>query len=371
MACRGSSRSTSRASRRRSSPALPSRSPGSPSSTCPRPRDRPRLRCAAGGARPYEFNLVAGRGAPLRAADWRDAAGIARGARAGAPPTAGRRRLCAPAGPMAEPRRRPSLRPRPSLLLHLLLALPAHPGALAPRRSSRLPLELPAAPRPAPRRPRRGRAARAVSRPLLLAALASLKLADLAAEVAFRRPFNPVLDADLVPAGWRLLERGARLAAARCAVLLAPVLASPLLARAAWWATGRIARLAPRRGARRAARARRGCARRARRRARAGSTRREPRHRPARLGAPARRAAGARPTSRASAPRPRATPGRAAAGARSCRPCAAPTSFLIFVESYGRSALDNPLYAPDRRPRRSATPRRGSPPPASRCAPAS
>ena len=85
-------------------------------------------------------------------------------------------------------------------------------------------------------------------------------------------------------------------------------------------------------------------------------------HRPARLGAPARRLAGARPTSPASAPRPRADPFAALPPRRSCRRSRGTDVLVVFVESYGRSALDNPRYAADRRPRRSrdaeAAPRR-------------
>ena len=87
------------------------------------------------------------------------------------------------------------------LVLHLLLALPPYPGGLAPAALFRLPLELPLAILLLFAFP--GRPLRAALTLLLLAATV-LKLADLGTETAFRRPFNPVLDADLVPAAWRL-----------------------------------------------------------------------------------------------------------------------------------------------------------------------
>ena len=87
------------------------------------------------------------------------------------------------------------------LVLHLLLVLPPYPGGLAPASLFQFPLELPLAILLLLAFP--GRPLRAALTLLLLAATV-LKLADLGTEMAFRRPFNPVLDADLVPAAWRL-----------------------------------------------------------------------------------------------------------------------------------------------------------------------
>ncbi len=80
---------------------------------------------------------------------------------------------------------------------------------------------------------------------LFLAAMAILKLADLGVQVAYVRPFNPMLDGELIPAAWRLGSGavGTPLALAAVAALLATL---ALLTAALWWATGRIARLVPR-----------------------------------------------------------------------------------------------------------------------------
>ena len=145
---------------------------------------------------------------------------------------------------------------------------------------------------------------------------------------AFRRPFNPVLDGELVAAGLRLLGGSIGWPGA-LAFAAALVLAIAATAAAAWWATGRLARLAP--AWRRpwlAAIALGATAlvltdaapRPAARPAGIGGDR------PAGAGAPARRRAPRAPTSRASAPRPSATRWRTCRRTGSCRRCAAPTS---------------------------------------------
>ena len=129
------------------------------------------------------------------------------------------------------------------LLIHLLLILPSHPGAMTPAALGRFPLELPALAILLAASPRRWRIA---SRRLVtgfLLAMTLVKLLDLAAETAFLRPFNPVLDLALLPAGLRMLA-GAIGPLAAFGAILAALAALALLAAALWWATGRIAALA-------------------------------------------------------------------------------------------------------------------------------
>lgn len=88
----------------------------------------------------------------------------------------------------------------------LALTLPGHPGALRPAAFLRLPLELPLAGFllvALPRRP-----ARAVALAVTLAAFALLFLAaaDIGVQAAFQRPFNPYLDAKMIADGWNVLS---------------------------------------------------------------------------------------------------------------------------------------------------------------------
>jgi hypothetical protein len=69
------------------------------------------------------------------------------------------------------------------------------------------------------------------------------KLADFAAQVAHLRPFNPIFDLYLLAAGWEML-RGALGLPAALALALAAATILAALAAAVWWATGRIAALA-------------------------------------------------------------------------------------------------------------------------------
>lgn len=233
--------------------------------------------------------------------------------------------------------------------IHLALVQPNHPAALTPRALLVFPLELPVillglvlA---------RGALCRAM-RALVggsLTAMSVLKLADFAANAAYVRPFNPVLDMHLLPASWRMLSGAVGLPAALAAVA-ALVVGLALLGAALWWAAGRIARIDPPRGLRVAA---------------------------AVLLAPAAILAlldAAREVSPVDPPGAAFT-GRLAwehlrDGLRSGGDLARfraeaagdgfadlPGSglmpalqgadvFLVFVESYGRAALENPLYAP-------------------------
>jgi hypothetical protein len=126
------------------------------------------------------------------------------------------------------------------LLLYLLLALPDHPGALTADTLAVFPHELPVilvllvvVPRglvgPL-------RAALAVA----LTAATALKLADIAAQLAYLRAFNPALDLGLFPAAWRMLS-GAAGGSVAVAVAVALALGLAATAAAVWWATGRIA----------------------------------------------------------------------------------------------------------------------------------
>ncbi len=129
------------------------------------------------------------------------------------------------------------------LLVHLLLILPNHPAAMTPGALKQLPLELPALAILLAASPRRWRRTTRGLVTGFLLVMTLVKLVDLAANTAFLRPFNPVLDVDLVPAGVRMLA-GAIGPLAALGALLALVLAFALLAAALWWATGRIAALA-------------------------------------------------------------------------------------------------------------------------------
>ncbi|HET9068350.1 MAG TPA: sulfatase, partial [Amaricoccus sp.] len=217
------------------------------------------------------------------------------------------------------------------LVLHLLLVLPPAPGGLAPTALLRLSLELPVAILlllAFPYRPTRALVT------AFLAATTALKLADLATETAFRRPFNPVLDADLVAAAWRLTS-GALGWPAALATAAALIAALALATLAAWWATGRIARLAPSRGRALLALA-------------AALLALAP------LPAPTARLALAHAEAARQAQSDLARfRAEAAADPYAARPpsailpaLAGADVLVVFVESYGRSALENPLYAP-------------------------
>ena len=145
---------------------------------------------------------------------------------------------------MADPRPSPLATLAALALLYLLLVLPAYPVALALPTLLDVPLELPAmvlvlAAAPVALVP----ALRAVV-VLFAVGMAGLKLADLGAQTALRRPFNPVLDGELVAAGLRLLGGSIGWPGALSAAA-ALILAIAITAVGAWWATGRLARLAP------------------------------------------------------------------------------------------------------------------------------
>ncbi len=127
-----------------------------------------------------------------------------------------------------------------ALLAAALIALPLLLAQAAARGAPAFPLELPlvllliAGAPVAARAPLRAGVAAA------LAALLALALLDLATAAALGRRFNPVLDLPLVAAGWRLVAGsvGGALAAAAAAAIAALL---ALTAAALWWATGRPA----------------------------------------------------------------------------------------------------------------------------------
>lgn len=76
----------------------------------------------------------------------------------------------------------------------------------------------------------------------LLLAGGALALADAGTGLAYRRPFNPVLDGELLPAGYGLLAGSVGAAGAALAAV-ALLLALLLALRVLWWATGRVRRV--------------------------------------------------------------------------------------------------------------------------------
>lgn len=86
----------------------------------------------------------------------------------------------------------------------------------------------------------------------VLVAMVALRLADLVSYAAFARPFNPALDRELIPAAVRLAW-GALGALPTILIGLGLISLTFGLAFALWWAAGRVARLGPPGGAPRAA----------------------------------------------------------------------------------------------------------------------
>ncbi|PZQ48014.1 MAG: sulfatase [Rhodovulum sulfidophilum] len=181
----------------------------------------------------------------------------------------------------------------------------------------------------------------------VLSMMTALRVADIAAYAAFARPFNPALDGDLVPSAVRLASGtfGPILTALICVALVAVYFLVALLF---WWAAGRVAALGP---------------------ARAGARRwlgaafclafvplaLDLGGRPTPLGEARTTAIAAAHLRDAVAASEDISRFRAAA-AGDPRAADAPGAilpalaghdvFVVFVESYGRSALENPLYAP-------------------------
>ena len=127
-------------------------------------------------------------------------------------------------------------------LIHLVVILPNHPGAMTPGALKVFSLETPAL--AALLVVARGAWARwlAVLVAVWLTATLVIKLADLIANVAFLRDFNPVLDLHLVPAGWRMLT-GALGVAPAAGLLALAALVMLAFATALAWAARRLARV--------------------------------------------------------------------------------------------------------------------------------
>lgn len=241
-----------------------------------------------------------------------------------------------------------------ALILDLVLILPHHPGALTLRALLLFPLELPAilallAALPPPARLVRG---------ILAAALTLVtlqKLADLATFTAFGRPFNIAVDAHLLDAGLRLGSGTLGLPMFAAVVLTALALVAALAA-LLWWATGQWAALSPRRPAAAIAAAICAAATLFAALEAAWAMRALPLpFDPPGAAFTARLAI--ETANRAVATRRELAAFRAAAATDSAHDIATPLAALgnrdvliVFVESYGRASLDNPLYAPTHRP---------------------
>lgn len=125
-----------------------------------------------------------------------------------------------------------------AVLLHLLLILPNHPGALTPQALLLLPLELPGlllaliAAGPG----RIGLLLR-VAITATLVAVVILKIANLAMFSALSRPFNLISDLSLIAAGLHLLA-GSVGGVFAGLVAVAAVVATGLVLIGVWWATG-------------------------------------------------------------------------------------------------------------------------------------
>lgn len=237
--------------------------------------------------------------------------------------------------------------------LYLALVLPNHPGAATPGALAVFPLELPVIVLALALAS--GRVALGL-RAVVTAALAVMvlvKLGDLVAQFAFGRASSPVFDLPLVVAGARLAH-GALGAPATAALGLGIAVAVAALTLALWRATGRLTALAPSRGLRLPAAA-------------------------AALAALAlvaadldRRPGGVDPPgaafttrlgwdhARAALRAPRDLAAFRAAAAEDASAAAPPEAiltalrgrdvFLVFVESYGRAALDDPEIGATIRP---------------------
>ena len=134
-----------------------------------------------------------------------------------------------------------------ALIFHLVLVMPDRPDGIGFASLLRLPLELPAlllvlAALPA------GWTGTRLLRALLVVALVAmtiLKLADIGTFIAFARPFNPAVDLFIVGAGIRLAISTLGLPLV-FAAMIGAALAVAGLAAALWWASGRWSGIAAR-----------------------------------------------------------------------------------------------------------------------------
>ncbi|MDT8857860.1 sulfatase [Paracoccaceae bacterium Fryx2] len=233
-----------------------------------------------------------------------------------------------------------------ALLLHLVLVLPNHPGAMTWAALRLFPLELPVILLGLVALRTGGRAVRA-GLVAGLTVITVLKVADLAMFSVLNRPFNPLVDGNLVAAGWNVVSGAVGVVPAALAVL-AGLAAVPALAAALWWATGRWAGVAPRRVAAALALVAAMVAV-----ADVGQVRRAwalP------LEVPGSAFTARLAVERASTYRTMLADLAAFRAATAADPFPAATGLfdrlggrdllIVFVESYGRTSIDNPLYAP-------------------------
>ncbi len=111
-----------------------------------------------------------------------------------------------------------------------VLALPDHPDALSPGAFLRLPLEVPAV--LAVLLVVRGRLNRllAAGLTLLIGIMLFLKLADIGTQAAFQRPFNPYLDIKMLTDGWNIASGSLGITVAFLVLLAAALLLALVLA---------------------------------------------------------------------------------------------------------------------------------------------
>lgn len=244
-----------------------------------------------------------------------------------------------------------------AVLLHLVLIQPNHPQALTWGALRLFPLELPAVLLAMVALPARGWPSRLVRAGLVVAlvVIAALKVADFGMFTAFNRGFNPVVDPHLAVAGWHLASGAVGTVPAALAVAGA-LAALGLLAWGLWRALAAWAAVEPPRAVLRPVAALAALAAGGLAVAEAGWAMRAwalPFDPPgaaftARVGAErvtmARRTLADLAEFRAAAAQDAmaAAPGLLAGlGGRDV--------LVVFVESYGRASLDNPLYAPTHR----------------------
>ncbi len=137
------------------------------------------------------------------------------------------------------------------LILYLLLIQPSTPQAMTASALLAFPLELPLLLILFALIPERLSFAPRALITFALTIMALLRLADIGMYLAYLRPFNPALDMALLPAGWRIMSGtvGTPMTLTIVIVLILNLLVLTLLV---WWATGQLARFEPprlRRGA--------------------------------------------------------------------------------------------------------------------------
>lgn len=126
-----------------------------------------------------------------------------------------------------------------AMLLHLVLVLPDRLGAVTPQALTLFPLELPALLAGLAALGLRSRVTAAIRAAVVLWLGASVvfRVADMAMMTTYNRPFNPVIDLNLIPAALNLLT-GSVGAVMAWAAFAGAIAALAMVAGALWWATG-------------------------------------------------------------------------------------------------------------------------------------